>query len=233
MGARFAVIACAVCAPALAWADDPAPGAQPKLIEPVAPPSPPAEKDVSFSHKGQFEISARFATGYRTIITYNDQDYCGSIDMQSSTGLASVCSGRIPIQMDVELGYGIARRVDLFAEVRIGLEADFSTGPAAHDGPHEFHLSPGARFYFADAGHTKLFTTAQAVFDFTGYKSTRLDENLGKNRGTDIGVRNMSGIQLDLDKAYGFYVYVGETAMFARWLEVSVEAGLGVQVRYP
>ena len=43
----------------------------------------------------------------------------------------------------------------------------------------------------------------------------------------------MNGLWFDLDRSYGAYVYVGETAMFARWLSFELEAGFGVQARYP
>ena len=95
------------------------------------------------------------------------------------------------------------------------------------DGPRMFHVSPGVRFFFNDSKMMKLFTTAQAVFDFAGY-----EDNVGMSRGADLGVRNLSGLWFDLDSAYGIYAYVGETATFGRWLRFELEAGLGIQGRY-
>jgi hypothetical protein len=37
----------------------------------------------------------------------------------------------------------------------------------------------------------------------------------------------------DLHHAYGFYVFVGETLTFKRWLMGDLEAGIGIQGRYP
>ena len=51
--------------------------------------------------------------------------------------------------------------------------------------------------------------------------------------GTDFGVRNVSGLWIDLDRSYGFYVFVGETATFARGLRFELEGGLRIQGRYP
>jgi hypothetical protein len=180
-----------------------------------------------FTHKGQLELSVRGALGMRAIATYETTDYCGETDTTTASGNAAVCVGRSPFTLDFEPAYGIARAIDLFVELRIGLEAEFGTTSATNDGPHAFHLSPGARFYFADARRLKLFTTAQVVFDFTGYK--KLD---GSARGSDFGLRNMSGLWLDLTRDYGVYGFVGETATVVRWLGFHMEAGVGVQGRY-
>ena len=91
--------------------------------------------------------SLRLGVGLRAIIPYEKTDYCGEADTSTSTGNAPVCSGRAPFSFDLELGWGLTRRVDLLAEVRLGIEADFaSTAITSKGGPHPIHLSPGARF---------------------------------------------------------------------------------------
>ena len=85
----------------------------------------------------------------------------------------------------------------------------------------------GARFFFSDAKTSKLFTTTQLVLDFSGYEDAG-----GASRGTDVGVRNMNGLWFDLDRAYGFYAYIGETATFSRWLRFELEAGVGFSGRF-
>ncbi len=195
---------------------------------PETPPTPGTSGPVTFSHKGQIQASLRLSLGMRAIVAYDDADYCGETDSMSSTGNKAVCTGRVPFSFDLELGYGIARKIDLIAEFRIGIENDFtSTFTGAGDGPRMFHFSPGARFFFSDAKTMKLFTTAQVVFDFAGYKDAA-----GNDRGADFGVRNLNGLWLDLDRAYGFYAYVGETATFGRWLLTELELGAGVSARF-
>lgn len=202
---------------------------------PSDPASPPEEAPepgragpVTYSHKGQIQASLRLSLGMRAIVAYDDNDYCGESDSMSSTGNKAVCTGRVPFSFDLELGYGIARKIDLIAELRIGIEEDFTaTLTGAGDGPRMFHFSPGARFFFSDAKTMKLFTTAQLVFDFAGYKDAA-----GQERGADFGVRNLNGLWLDLDRAYGFYAYVGETVTFGRWLLTQLEAGVGVSARF-
>lgn len=181
---------------------------------------------VDLSHKGQFEGSVRLGLGMRAIATYDNRDYCGDVDPQGQFGFASVCTGRAPFSLDLEFGYGVARRVDLIAELRVGLESDFGAAPSS-GGPRMLHLSPGARFFFSEGSRSKLFTTAQIVLDFAGYEDAG-----GAGRGTDFGIRNLSGLWFDLARAYGVYVYVGETATFARWMRFELEGGIGVQGRY-
>lgn len=185
--------------------------------------------DEDLSHHRQLQVSARLAMGLRGIATYDDTTYCGDTDASAANGFAPVCTGRSPIAVDFELGYGVTRTIDLFLELRIGIENDFGGVPTSDDGPRPFHLSPGARFFFSDGGRgtMKLFTTAQLVFDFAGY-----EDAAGASLGSDFGVRNMSGVWFDLDRAYGFYVFVGETATVARWLRFELEGGIGLQGRY-
>ena len=190
----------------------------------VAPSPAPA---VSFSHKGQFEASLRLALGFRAIVPYEKGDYCGQTDASASAGNAPVCTGRAPFSFDLEAGYGVAQRVDAILEFRLGLETDFAASALQMDGPRVFHMAPGARFFFSDAKTSKVFTTAQLVLDFSGYKDAG-----GAGRGTDLGVRNMNGLWFDLDRAYGFYAYVGETATFSRWVRFELEAGVGISGRY-
>lgn len=200
------------------------PGAEPRLI----PTSRPARVDESLrlSHQGQFMVSLRVPIGLRALAPY-DGEYCGQTSTDAADGEAAVCTGRAPFSFDLELGYGVGRRVDAFLELRIGIEQDFGARATDQEGARVFHVSPGARFFFSDAGKTKLFTTAQLVIDASSYKDVA-----GESLGTDVGVRNLSGLWIDLDKAYGFYAFVGETATFARWLRFELEAGIGLQGRY-
>jgi hypothetical protein len=225
----LAILISGTAAAQIAPAKEPAPGDQ--VAPPVAPRDPAAEAPrpaVSLSHRGQLELSLRTFLGYRAIIAYDSQDYCGESDPGVSTGNKAVCTGRAPFGFDIEAGYGLTDRIDLILEMRVGIETDFRSTSLSDDaGPHEFHLAPGARFFFSDAGRSKLFTTAQAVFDFGGYE----DSN-GNARGVDVGLRSMNGLWLDLERGYGFYVYAGPTLMFKRWLEADMEVGLGVQARF-
>ena len=215
------VSAGAAVAPAPVRAD----GAEPRPITPPGPRVPAADAQ-GYSHKGQLELSARLAVGLRGIIPYDKMVYCGDTDSMAQFGFAPVCTGRAPFSIDFELGYGVARQIDLLLEIRLGIEADFGRS-AGTGGPRMLHFSPGARFFFSDAGKSKLFTTVQLVIDASGYQDA-----VGAKLGTDVGVRNLSGLWFDLGRAYGIYVFIGETATVARWLRFELEAGVGIQGRY-
>ena len=49
----------------------------------------------------------------------------------------------------------------------------------------------------------------------------------------DFGMRNSNGLMYDAIRNVGFYFQFGETIGFARWFRIELDAGLGVQVRFP
>jgi hypothetical protein len=178
-------------------------------------------------HKGQIGLSARFGLGVRGLATYNS-DYCGELDPTAKNGNAPVCSGRSPLAFELEAAYGVAQHVELLVEMRVGIEKDFGSVAGANDGPRPMFVAPGARFFFSEAQHLKLFIQPEVVIDFAHYKDAS-----GMDRGNDFGVRGLEGIWLDFHRAYGIYAFVGETAEFARWLSGEMEFGAGIQGRYP
>lgn len=227
------VVGALLSAAAPALADD-EPGAEPRLIPTgtpaVAPvPPPPPETAATYSHRHQFGLSLRLGLGLRAIATYDDtKDYCGEQDSTTSSGFAPVCTGRAPFAFDFEASFGVARRVDAIVEALFAIESDFRNAPGSMMGaPHPVKLAPGARFFYSEGVKSKLFSTAQLVFDFTGYK----DRN-GGSLGNDFGVRNLNGLWIDLSHDYGAYAYVGETATFARWFDIELELGVGFQARF-
>ena len=207
----------------------PTPGDEPKLIKSnhTTPTRAPIVDELS--HKHQFGLSLQLSTGLRSTFTYNDTDYCGSTDAQSATGNAQVCLTRAPVALDFVGSYGITDYREVITEFRVALESDFgTTAGATASGPHVLRLSPGMRFFFKESKSLKMFTTAQAVFDFTGYQ-----DNSGNSRGTDFGVRNVNGLWFDGGRNWGVYGFFGETALLRRWIEIDLEVGLGVQLRLP
>ncbi|HEX5063224.1 MAG TPA: hypothetical protein VFV99_27800 [Kofleriaceae bacterium] len=180
------------------------------------------EPPITF-HKGQFGLSARLGLGVRGIATYENTVYCGKLDAQAENGFASVCTGRLPIALDLEGSYGVAQSIELTLDLRVGIESDFGSNQST-DGPHPLQLSPGARFFFSEAKHTKLFVQPGIVFDFADYS---------QRPGNDFGVRGIEGFWIDLHRSYGFYFWIAETVEFSRWLSFAFEGGIGFQGRYP
>jgi len=207
--------------------DDEDDGSEPKLIV-VDAPSSGGDDDVRFKdHWHQFGVSLQIPFGLRVIKPYDTGEYCGESgenEMQN----AEVCVGRTPQSFDFAFAYGLKKNLEVLLELRLGIERDFGTRIGAGGGPRLFHWSPGVKFYFSDSGTAKLFSTAQLAFDHTGY-----DDSSGDARGLDVALRNVNGLQLDLHQSYGVYFFVGAELAFRRWLMLAVEAGIGIQGRYP
>jgi hypothetical protein len=199
------------------------------LAAPVFADAPSEDVSESTFHGHQFGLSARLALGYRALFTAEQSTFCGVFDSTNGKN-ASVCTGRGPLVLDLEAAYGVARSIEVLVEVRIGLEKDFGSSPGAMDGPHEFHIAPGARFFFSEAKHAKLFFAPMVVFDLTSYP--------GGNT-FDMGVRSLEGVWIDLHRTYGIYFFIGETIELLkysgnqRWLDGDFEGGFGIQGRYP
>ena len=178
-------------------------------------------------HKGQVGISARLGVGLRGVAPRDDRIYCGETDSSARHGFAPICTGRAPLAFDLEAAYGVAAHIELLLGLRLGIEKDFDSAPGAGDGSRTLELTPGARFFFSEARHTKLFVQPMLLVDATDVKTT-----LG-SRGTELGLRGLEGYWVDLHRTYGFYIYAGETLGFTPWLYGGIEAGFGIQGRYP
>lgn len=180
------------------------------------------------THKGQFGLAVSLMTGGRFIKTY-DGEYCGDRDANGATsGNSTVCLGRIPVAFDLSFSYGVTSSIELLLDLRLGIERDFGGDVSDSDGPRLRHYAPGVKFYFADTGLLKFFSTAQVAFDDTGYTSPT-----GEELGMDVSVRNANGIQLDFHDAYGAFAFFAEDVAFRRWMTAGVEFGAGFQGRYP
>jgi hypothetical protein len=211
------VVVAVLCAPGAARADDD--GDNPGLITPQKK-TPPAS--VREGHDHQLGVGLQLAVGMRAINPYSNL-YCGTVGNNGSSNEA-YCLARVPMTLDFELSYGVKPSLEAMLEVRIGVERDFGATPSATDGPRIHQLAPGARFFFSESGRSKFFSTAQAVLDVTDYATAN---------GADLGVRNVNGFWFDVQRSYGVYVFFGEEVGFTRWLSASLEAGLGIQGRYP
>ena len=172
------------------------------------------------SHRGQFGIHAQIGSGYRGIFPY-DNEYCGSPQEGADSDF---CSNRTPLFLDLGLSYRVLDRLDVFLEMRLGLESDFGVNEASDDGPRNRHYSPGLKIYFREGGSLKVFSTLQFVLDTTGYEQT--DDS-------DLAVKNITGIQIDPHRTVGVYFFFGETVGWSRWLRFEIEGGLGLQARFP
>jgi hypothetical protein len=181
-----------------------------------------------FSHKGQVGVHAQLGSGYRVLFPYNEE-YCGQTDSDGSA--KSVCTGRSPFFLDVGLSYGINDAVELIGEARLGLERDFA-GVLGTDGPRPISFAAGVRLYVDAEGRFKFFSSLEGVIETTDYAESTQSGSAAVD-GSDYGIRNVNGIMFDFHRTFGLYAHFGETITFASWLRFELNAGLGVQVRFP
>lgn len=182
----------------------------------VAQAMPTVEAQPS-NHERQTGLGLMPGLGYRVIAPYRDHQVCGD-----SSGDASkrVCTSAVPAFLDLQLSFGITHRLDLLLDMRFGLAHDPATVSS-----HQFALAPGLRIWLDEDVALKFYTTAQLLYDSTDYS--------GVVASNDFGVRNANGLMYDLIRNVGFYLQFGESFGFRRWFRIELDAGLGVQVRFP
>jgi hypothetical protein len=170
------------------------------------------------NHKLQTGLSIMPGSGYRLVVPYKDQMFCGDA---SGVGNKRVCAHRLPTFLDFQLAFGVAARADVILDLRFGVEAD----PAIR-GSHELALAPGLRFWLDQDIALKFYTTLQFVYDHVDFKNTG-------PRNADVGMRNANGLMWDPIRNVGFFVQFGETIGFMRWFRIDLDIGLGAQIRFP
>jgi hypothetical protein len=184
----------------------------------------------SMSHSGQFGVHLQLGTGYRVLFPYN-KEYCGQAG--SAGEPKSVCTGRSPAFLDAGLSYGVSQALEVLAEVRLGIEHDFS-GLSGTEGPRPLSLAAGLRLFVDADGKLKFFSTVEGIVELTDYSGTTLGGNgVALDNAADFGVRNVNGVQFDFHRTFGLYAHFGETTTFANWLRFELHGGVGVQARFP
>ncbi len=168
------------------------------------------------SQQGQVGLHAKIGTSYRGIFRDGDE-FCGK------TG-EDLCQGRGPLYLDLGAGYRVLEKLELFLEVRVGLERDF--GPnATSKGPRTRVYSPGVKVYFKDEGTAKFWSSLMFNIDTTNYYAP-YDK-------TDYGVRLTNAFQFDPHRTFGVFFYAGPIFAWQRWLRFEIEGGIGMQARFP
>jgi hypothetical protein len=205
----------AAAAPSDASSETPrAPGPPPSVTRP--PKQFPRLRQASLLHKYQLGIAVMPGAGYRGIFPYtgpNDQMInCGQQGKR-------VCTGMLPLFMDVQPSFGFAEHWDVLVDMRFGIGTDFTTS-------RQFAVAPGFRYWVDPELGFKFYATIQGVFDATAQHNALVKDN-------DFGVRNSNGFMFEVMRNLGFYIQLGETLGFVRWLRFEIDGGVGVQARIP
>jgi hypothetical protein len=206
-------------APPPSDAPGPAPGADTSPGQPGPPPSlsrPPKQfpklRQASLLHKNQLGIAVLPGIGFRGIFPYPENINCGQQGKR-------VCTGLLPLFLDVQPSFGFAEHWDVLVDLRFGVGTDFTTS-------HQFAIAPGVRYWVDPELWTKFYATIQGVFDATAQHNPAVKDN-------DFGVRNANGFMFEVMRNLGFYLQFGETLGFRRWLRFEIDGGVGVQARIP
>jgi len=186
------------------------PGPPPGLARP--PKSFPKLRQVSLLHTNQLGIAAMPGTGFRGIFPYQENIPCGNQGKR-------VCTGRLPLFLDVQPSFGFAQHWDVLLDLRFGIGTDFTMS-------HQFAIAPGFRYWVDPELGFKFFATLQGVFDSTAQHDSMVKDN-------DFGIRNANGVMFEVMRNLGFFIQFGETLGFVRWLRFEIDAGAGMQVRLP
>jgi len=174
-------------------------------------------RPAEINHARQFGLSLMPGSGYRVVIPYQDNTFCG--DSSGNQGNRRVCTHALPFFLDLQLSFGIYARLDFIVDLRFALQKD----PVTRDS-HEFALAPGFRYWLDQGVALKFYATGQAVYDYVDY--------IGVKKG-DFALRNADGLMYDPIKNVGFFFQIGWTMGLIRWFRMELDAGLGVQVRFP
>lgn len=171
------------------------------------------------SHRLQAGVGVTVGSGYRVQFKYSEAGSCGQNDEQTQKPRNS-CSDRLPTWLDLKIFFGVSHAVELIVEQRFSLEKNFTTNT-------QFMLMPGIRVYAEGARKEfKFFVQLQGIFDYS---------NPGAFSGTrfDYGFHEANGFQWDFLKWMGAYFQISESFLFARSFTFQIEAGLGVEGRFP
>lgn len=174
-----------------------------------------AAMNPALDHRHQVGLSVMPGLGYRIIVPYEEHKDC--VDSSGDPG-KRVCTNRTAVFTDFQLSFGITRRLDLMVDLRFALGED----PVTQN--HPFAVAPGVRIWLDPDDNVKFFTTLQMVYDSAEYSNVP---------DSDFGVRNANGLMYDVIRNVGFYLQFGETVGFRRWFRIELDAGLGVQARFP
>jgi hypothetical protein len=179
----------------------------------VPPAPPPARNPDDRSHYHQFGLAVTAGTGYRVMFKYSSATTCNGVDGNTT------CYYRSPAFLDAKAFFGVSKSVDLVVEQRFGLETDFFSN-------HDLLLMPGIRVYPDASQAFKFYVQIQLVIDLSD------PGNTSPNR-YDFGFHEANGFQWDFLRWGGAYLQISETFGFVRSFNFQLEAGIGVEGRFP
>lgn len=179
---------------------------------------PFSQRPPRLDHRHQLGISLMPGIGYRMIARYEEGQVCLDSSRDDSKW---VCTNDVPPFLDLQFAYGATPRMDVLADLRVGLDLDDAIGVG-----RQLAIAPGVRLWLDRDVRLKFFTTLQFLYDATKQGQARVPNS-------DFGLRNANGLMYDAVRNLGFYVQFGENLGVVRWFRIEVDVGIGMQVRIP
>jgi hypothetical protein len=179
---------------------------------------PITQRPPRLDHRHQFAISLMPGIGYRMIARYQEGQTCLDSTRDESKW---VCTNDVPAFLDVQFAYGATPRMDVLADLRVGLALDDAIGVG-----RQLAVAPGVRLWLDRDVRLKFYTTFQFLYDATRQGQDRVSNS-------DFGLRNANGLMYDALRNLGVYVQFGENLGVVRWFRIEIDIGLGLQVRLP
>jgi hypothetical protein len=124
------------------------------------------QRPPELDHRNQFGFAIMPGIGYRVIARYEEGQSCLDDSLDESKW---VCTSDVPLFLDFQLGYGVSSRLDVLADVRLGLVRDDVLGVG-----RQFAVAPGVRAWLDRDVRLKFFTTLQVLFDNTSQGQDRV-----------------------------------------------------------
>lgn len=179
----------------------------------------------SFSHRYQVSLDAAIGLGGSFLITYKDSTWCGTRDGGENE---TFCMGMTPAHVDLGVGFGIVHQLEIMAEFRLGLTRDTV-------GNRPFMFMPGLRIWIDAHKQFKVAMALLLVLDFTKQEGSQ-QSSYGlpeKGENLDVGGRLYVQLQYDFLRFVGLFGRLGVTTTVLRWVQINLEAQIGVQARFP
>lgn len=171
-----------------------------------------------FGHRFQGGIGFVVGSGY-----FFEAAYGGSYCYMEDEPEPSVCHGRTPVFFDFQLSFGVTDGLEILLEYRLGLLEESFGGDEGvlptTSRPMAFGF--GIRYFIGATNRIKAFLGALLDIDFTqGLK-------------VDVFVRPLFGLQIEIVRWVAFFLQGSVNLSFVRSFGIALDAGGGLQFRFP
>ncbi len=202
-----------------------------------------------FGHGMQAGLRASLIMGYRMSFRYDDSPFCRVPEREAGSSRwkdepkeqAKVCGFGAPAMVDVALSFAPFDSIEPFLFGRFGLDGESETNTQALR-----VFGAGLRIYTMSDSRFKLFVEPSVGYETEGggshpdWTAPLANSGWGGNE-EDVNIEykeNMYfhlafGPQFDFAKGIGLYGSVGLSVAPIRAIDMTMEAGIGLQVRAP